>query len=1000
MSLKDLDRHACKTSGKKQFDCPHCGRVFNLQTQLDIHLCNGWCKEMRWLDKPSLEDSRKLYKVLTGKESDASMFGPLEEKKAEVVKPTVVPSQPKKPKCFNVSDRQVLAMFSNESKLKKTTTNITTTVLHDLPVTGSIFCSHKARGISTSLKKELRESGYRWSLAAECEKHDTKLNDEAIKSLDIIRVGKNFCVQEFVEEYQQIKTEPLPIVPLSPQRATPIRKPNRRFGPKVALTQQEAMENKENTVQPPAATEERPSTGGLSLKISIPIKKETKAERITRAAKEIPANFEKLRVVLEHFADSCLFCQQAHIICVDAVFLLSHLLIIHDRQVVNSYLGEDAQDSIYRIKNYLRDTKIKEVIFSYKVEPSMIMEPTFQCCYCSNHEAKTYSQLFAHLEVGHGSKVLTCHLCQNIFLNYGSFRSHVCFGPPSGPNQPLKAKFSCMVCQRQDLSTFLDFQRHVRQTHDTCEICFTQCSSQEELHSHCLAHSQELMCMKCFLTYDSHKQFRKHLYYKHEEEHKMCVDCHQKTWQHVYHFCIQPKTLDCEVCDAHFDNLKKYSVHLRTHTGATPHSCSVRGCKKSYVSKQLLLKHHIRRHPELRVVAAAQLESRRNQKLLERMGATSLDHINLCRDIIMESIVGAIIPHDNDEGTPDPEDLSVEAKLLEDEDLEEYNPIDAAVASIMGPDGNFDVRKSPVKPVIPPTFARPSPIAMPSLLSIPKTSVIPPGGGGSLLKQQPPPPVEAEIYKPVDPLKMMLDQESGRTPLPAPSAILPPTSFKDFLGGGSSKKKSTIKDQDVKKEAEPVAVNGDVDDTKINPVLGGIWNQDLMFVTNADNKLDDPSVKKTKGCKVMKPKYQIDDFKKDGKVITNSGLKSLTPQTTRPGEWEVMLSESSGSDNEGPRKPMIKEKTVYDKRVALKDHDYCFAAFALTKEEEKKEDLSEMDKIMSNVALGALDNSLTSSIKSSKRHKRKKDGKKKKKKRKKHRKKGAPVSDKDSSSSR
>ena len=77
-------------------------------------------------------------------------------------------------------------------------------------------------------------------------------------------------------------------------------------------------------------------------------------------------------------------------------------------------------------------------------------------------------------------------------------------------------------------------------------------------------------------------------------------------------------------------------MHLRTHTGATPYVCSVRGCKKCYVSKQLLLKHQIRRHPELRSNAATELESRRNKKYLEKMGASSIDHVQLCQDILGE----------------------------------------------------------------------------------------------------------------------------------------------------------------------------------------------------------------------------------------------------------------------------------------------------------------------------------------------------------------------------
>ena len=58
------------------------------------------------------------------------------------------------------------------------------------------------------------------------------------------------------------------------------------------------------------------------------------AERITRAKQEIPANFDKLRTLLTHLGESCLFCQQAQNINVDALFLLSHMLILHDRQLI------------------------------------------------------------------------------------------------------------------------------------------------------------------------------------------------------------------------------------------------------------------------------------------------------------------------------------------------------------------------------------------------------------------------------------------------------------------------------------------------------------------------------------------------------------------------------------------------------------------------------------------------------------------------------------------
>ena len=66
--------------------------------------------------------------------------------------------------------------------------------------------------------------------------------------------------------------------------------------------------------------------------------------------------------------------------------------------------------------------------------------------------------------------------------------------------------------------------------------------------------------MKCFRTYDDHMQFRKHLYYNHQSEHHLCSICHRKSWQHVYHFCINSEVEmnTCEVCDRSFDSLQKY----------------------------------------------------------------------------------------------------------------------------------------------------------------------------------------------------------------------------------------------------------------------------------------------------------------------------------------------------------------------------------------------------------------------------------------------------------
>jgi hypothetical protein len=130
-----------------------------------------------------------------------------------------------------------------------------------------------------------------------------------------------------------------------------------------------------------------------------------------------------------------------------------------------------ANNFLIYVKFLLADTRKDEFIFRYNRDLTNI---TYSCCYCDLTITNNYDELFAHLNVAHNSKVLNCHLCQNIFLNYGSFVSHVCFGPVQQQAQQVgkcRAKFVCPICEKNDLSTFLDFQFHVRNHHNVCEIC-------------------------------------------------------------------------------------------------------------------------------------------------------------------------------------------------------------------------------------------------------------------------------------------------------------------------------------------------------------------------------------------------------------------------------------------------------------------------------------------------------------------------------------------------
>lgn len=107
---------------------------------------------------------------------------------------------------------------------------------------------------------------------------------------------------------------------------------------------------------------------------------------------------------------------------------------------------------------------------------------------------------------------------------------------------------------------------------------------------------------------------------------------------------------------------------------------------------------------------------------------------------------------------------------------------------------------------------------------------------------------------------------------------MPPSTFHEIINGPSVQKKE-IEGSDKDEKTAPSGgesennKESDVEDKdeqakKINPVLGGIWNQDLILVGSTTENVDDqkepnkeesspslPEKAKRKGCKVMKPRY-------------------------------------------------------------------------------------------------------------------------------------------------
>ena len=306
-------------------------------------------------------------------------------------------------------------------------------------------------------------------------------------------------------------------------------------------------------------------------------------------------------------------------------------------------LGEAAQTAIARIKRYLRDIRRKETIFHYLSPEEKFTTTFYRCSYCPTTDCREYVDLFRHTAEAHNTKVLTCNICQNIFLNYGSLISHLCSGPPT--SSTARARFACKMCHRVDLSSFLDFQKHIRKEHDTCEICFQTQADQTALHTHCASHDQDLMCMKCFVTFEKADSFRKHMFWKHSSEQAECPTCHTPTWPHVYHFCLPHLPVACHTCDQTLPNAAAFKVHQRQHSGRAPHSCTQPKCGKSFISKSLLWKHQVRRHPALQDSVQKLLQERKLKRDVVKFEASSTETLEavyqLLEDVLSSTVEAA-----------------------------------------------------------------------------------------------------------------------------------------------------------------------------------------------------------------------------------------------------------------------------------------------------------------------------------------------------------------------
>jgi len=966
LSPDQAEMHEC---GKiTSFDCPWCIQQFATNDELVGHIVNGWCPNLKLFDGlPAMRDIQVVYKILTGKmlempeqEDDVNPTEMMDTGINALLEVDIgdnwsMPSKMKetvtvKKPLFSCFDK--FAMFRNkEIKIIETVKPL----LEDLPLMGNIFSGSKSKGISNNIKKEFKDKGRDFSITEQIGPRDSGMIDESVKDLIIQKAGRNFII----EVPKKLKPEEeLPNV--EPELSKPIQSAPSRVSKRMA------RQPADKIIVTSAPTTVKANQVVATMPKKEKPKIETRHERITRLDAEIKENLKRMRQVVDLFT-SCLFCQQCKTVSVDAQFLLSHFHIIHSDDGVNNSLGENAQHCITRIKRYLREARRKEILFNYCPPEEIFVLEFYRCSYCSTTECRHYEQLFKHTAFAHNTKVLTCNICHNIFLNYGSLISHVCSGPPT--TSTARARFACKVCHRIDLSSFLDFQTHIRREHNTCEICFETEQNQVALHRHCSSHDQDLMCMKCFVTFEKVESFRKHMFWKHGSEQTDCPTCHCPTWPHVYHFCLPNLAVPCHNCDLTLPNAAAFRVHSRLHQGTSPHVCTQPKCSKSFISKSLLWKHQVRRHPELKQSVEHLLYRRKLKKEAAIFGARSIDSLDVIYNIVDD--IWNRLCDEIDKRKPQPEPTPVEREKSPEK---KESVLDAAIRSIM-PESDDDSK---------PNDASVESSALPNLERDAIQATI---AGRSYSEDN---SWQAGI-------DALLAGASVKLPkVPIPSDLPPDQLFQNYdneeIGDRSS---------------------DDVDDDPA-PVIGGLWNQDLMFigksVPQTKSKLSASPMRgvKVRGSLPSTPKSHtfngprlrgmgaryarpVSRIKDHVEVAPTGNVQSRLKTNESIGgksQWDLNLSESSEDEPGGQqykRPPAVRPKLANASRPLL-DHDYCYAAFMLS--QEPLTDTNEMDKIVSNVAFDGFGDGYEQTyvpienIERKKRKKRKKDKKKRKKKKK------------------
>lgn len=182
-----------------------------------------------------------------------------------------------------------------------------------------------------------------------------------------------------------------------------------------------------------------------------------------------------------------------------------------------------------------------------------------------------------------------CKTCKLTLSNYGELRCHSCPGANLGAWRNLS--FNCLFCSQSAIPSAFRLMVHLRKAHNACEFCLETHQNQESLALHVNKHDSKHACFKCNITYPTKRDIFEHLFWKHNNDGKVCSSCFTKKWPSTYHFCVPPAIFSCDECNVTFTFLQQLRVHMRWHTGNIPYECNT--CHGKFISKKLLQKHKI-----------------------------------------------------------------------------------------------------------------------------------------------------------------------------------------------------------------------------------------------------------------------------------------------------------------------------------------------------------------------------------------------------------------------